>query len=207
MILCPEVIVTQRHIVIGLTGQTGAGKSTVCGFAEKLGAAVVNADCVAREVMQPGSPCLEELAKVFGKDILQEDGSLKRKLLAKRAFSDKEKTELLNSISHPFITARAKAYIEKLKKEGIRIIIYDAPQLFESGGDSLCDKVATVTAPEEVRIQRIMKRDNISRGEAELRNSAQHDEKFFIEHSDYIIDGAREPEKVQESVRQMLAGL
>ena len=100
-----------KKIIVGLTGQTGAGKTTVCDYAGTLGCAVVNADRVAREALSPGSDCLKKLANFFGYDIIDEDGNCKRSLLAQRAFSSREKTDLLNSITHPWIMRKSREYI------------------------------------------------------------------------------------------------
>ena len=174
----------KKTIVIGLTGQIGAGKSTVCGFAKKMGIPVINADSIARE-----------------EDILFPDGSLNRKLLAKRAFSSKEKTALLNSVTHPYIIGKTKQRIAELSESGADTVIFDAPQLFESGGNKLCDIIAAVTAPEEVRLRRIMERDGITREEALLRMKAQHSEEFFKENCRYIIDGSLSLEEVEKAAR------
>lgn len=191
----------KKTIVIGLTGQTGAGKSTVCGFAGKMGIPVINADSIAREIMSAGSECLTRLAEAFGEDILFPDGSLNRKLLAKRAFSSKEKTALLNSVTHPYIIGKTKQRIAELSESGADTVIFDAPQLFESGGNKLCDIIAAVTAPEEVRLRRIMERDGITREEALLRMKAQHSEEFFKENCRYIIDGSLSLEEVEKAAR------
>ena len=112
-----------KAIVVGLTGQTGAGKSTVAGYLEELGCGVINADAVAREAVKSGSECLKKLAGAFGEDVINEDGSCNRRLLAKRAFSSRENTELLNSLTHPWIISRTKEYIEGLCHKGYDMII------------------------------------------------------------------------------------
>ena len=195
-----------KKIFIGLTGQTGAGKSTVCEMAETLPCRVINADKVAREVMEKNSDCLKRLAEIFGSDIIYPDGSCNRKLLAKRAFSSRENTDILNSITHPAIIARVREYIDIYSKES-DIIIFDAPQLFESGGDKICDKIISVIAPAEVRLERIMKRDGISKEEALLRMNAQYDEYFFRAKSDYIIDGSQTVEQVKDCFKKIILSL
>ena len=177
-----------KKIFIGLTGQTGAGKSTVCEAAEELSCRVINADKVAREVMGKNSDCLKRLAEFFGNDIILPDGNCNRKLLAKRAFSSRENTDILNSITHPAIIERVREYIDIYSKES-DIIIFDAPQLFESGGDRLCDVIIAVTAPEKTRLDRIMQRDGIGESAARLRMSAQHGEDFFRSRADFVING------------------
>lgn len=181
----------EKTFFVGLTGQSGAGKSTVavC-FSKYADCAVIDADQVAREAVKKGSSCLEMLAQKFGYDIIDEDGNLNRRLLAQRAFATPENTAVLNGITHPWIIKRTKEIADRYKQNGKRIIIFDAPQLFESGGDALCQKIIAVTASEDVRMKRLLARDGLSAEELRSRMKAQHDEAFFREKSDYIIDGA-----------------
>ncbi len=194
----------KNYLVIGLTGQTGAGKSTVCSFAEKEGAAVINADHIAREVMYPGSLCIQKLSEAFGKDIVDDKGCLIRSRLAERAFADREKTELLNRITHPFIIDKTKEYIAAFGNKNYEVVLFDAPQLFESGSDSLCDFVIAVTAPEYIRRKRIMERDNLDSDAAELRIHAQHEQAYYTEKADYVINGAETMENVRRSTLDAL---
>lgn len=189
--------------LIGLTGQTGAGKSTVSEFAEKMGCKIINADKAAREVMSNGSECLKRLAEIFGSDIINNDGSLNRKLLAQRAFSSKENTDILNGITHPAIISKVREYIDIYSKES-EVIIFDAPQLFESGGDKMCDKIIAVTAPVEVRLKRIISRDGISEKDALMRINAQLDEDFFRANADYIIDGSESLKDVRRRFEEIM---
>ncbi len=174
--------------IIGLTGQCGAGKSTVAGFLDQNGFYVINADLLVRKIYESGSPCLKTIAAVFGEDIITENGTPDRKLLAERAFSSKENTALLSSIVHPFVTAELFDEIKKAAESGVTTIVYDAPQLFESNADVICDEIISVTAEKSVRLERICKRDNISKELALMRMNAQLDEEFFRENSDYIIE-------------------
>lgn len=174
--------------IIGLTGQSGAGKSTVAGFLEQNGFYVINADLLVRKIYESGSPCLKTIASVFGENIITYNGTPDRKLLAERAFSSKQNTALLSSIVHPFVTAELFAEIKKSAENGATTIVYDAPQLFESNADVICDEIISVTAEKSVRLERICKRDNISKENALMRMNAQLDEEFFRENSDYIIE-------------------
>lgn len=174
--------------IIGLTGQSGAGKSTVAKFLEQNGFKVINADLLVRKIYNSGSPCLKTISAVFGEDIITENGTPDRKLLAKRAFSSKQNTALLSSIVHPFVTAELFAEIKKAAENGATTVVYDAPQLFESNADVICDKIISVTAEKTVRLERICRRDNISKENALMRMNAQLNEEFFRENSDYIIE-------------------
>lgn len=174
--------------IIGLTGQSGAGKSTVAKLLEQNGFFVINADLLVRRIYNSGSPCLKTIASVFGEDIITNNGTPDRKLLAQRAFSSKENTELLSSIVHPFVTSELFSEIKKAAESGAKTVVYDAPQLFESNADVICDEIISVTAEKSVRLERICKRDNISEENALMRMNAQLDEEFFRENSDYIIE-------------------
>lgn len=174
--------------ILGLTGQSGAGKSTVAEFLEQNGFYVISADLLVKKIYNSGSPCLKTIAAVFGEDIISDNGTPDRKLLAKRAFSSKENTALLSSIVHPFVTAELFTQIKKAAESGATTVVYDAPQLFESNADVICDKIISVTAEKSVRLERICKRDNISKENALMRMNAQLDEEFFRENSDYIIE-------------------
>ncbi|MGN1458562.1 MAG: dephospho-CoA kinase [Acutalibacteraceae bacterium] len=194
-----------NSIVVGLTGQTGAGKSTVSGIMKNLGCTVISADKIAREATQTGSECLKRLADCFGYDIINNDGSCNRKRLAQKAFSSRKSTDLLNSITHPWILRRTAEYISECKSNGSDIIIFDAPQLFESGGEKMCDLVVSVTAPPETRLSRIMNRDGITKDEALLRINAQFDESYYTSKADYVIDGSQPLEQVKEKVTEIIA--
>lgn len=178
---------TENIRIIGLTGQTGAGKSTVAKILEENGLFIINADSVAHEVVEKGEPTLAKLSDSFGEDIINPDGTLNRKLLAKRAFSSRENTDLLNSITHPAITERIRLKISKAFENGENAIVLDAPQLFESGENEMCDIVVTVTSPLTIRLNRIMSRDDVSEEEAMLRINAQHSEEYYIKNSDIVI--------------------
>ena len=137
--------------------------------------------------MEKGQPCLAEICEFFGKDSLLENGNLDRPKLAGLVFTDKKKLELLNSITYPYITAEILKMIRKLSAEGKKLILLDAPTLFESRADDFCELIISVISREEFRAERIMKRDNISRESAQYRMDSQLKEEFFRTHSDFII--------------------
>ena len=172
-----------KKIIIGLTGQSGAGKSTVAKIFAQHKFCVIDADRVAKEITSKKSTALL-LADHFGTDILNEDDYLNRKALADIVFSDREQLQKLNSIMFPKICKQIREIIDENDDKNV---IIDAPQLFESGLNEICDIVISVIAPIEILVQRIMRRDGISEQEATLRLASQHTKEFFIGLSDYII--------------------
>ncbi len=192
------------NIVIGLTGQTGAGKSTVSEFLAEMGCAVISADQVAREALSKNSDCLKRLAELFGCDIIDEDGCCRRRLLAQRAFSSPENKKLLDGTTHPWIIRRTEEYIGAYRKNTCCPIVFDAPLLFESGGDRLCDAVIAVTAPEKLRLERIIRRDGLSPEEARLRMDAQHETEYYTGRADFVIDGSVPLEDVRRQTADVL---
>ena len=174
--------------VLGLTGPTGAGKSTVAAALEKLGCVVIDADRLAREAVAMPE-CLAALQKDFGEDIVRPDGMLDRRLLAKRAFADPERTEILNRIIHPVVIKESVRRLREAQGTGAAAVILDAPLLFESGAETLCDATVAVVAPDAARRKRIMARDGITGEQAEERMRAQHGVSYFEEHADYTFDG------------------
>ena len=197
-----------KQLIIGLTGPTGAGKSTWTAALKDLGCRIIDCDQLAREAVQ-NPECMKNLQQAFGEDLISADG-LNRKELAKRAFQDAAHTKLLNQITHPVIRALLEKKLQSLSKESVPAIIIDAPQLFESGLDSRCDFIAAVLAPKEIRIKRLQKRDGISAEEVLSRMSVQYSDDFFRKHSNFILDGNLLPEQVgghaSEFLQQVLEG-
>ncbi len=179
-------------IKLGLTGPTGAGKSTVARLLEQNGIPLVDADAIARTVTEKGSPVLSALADTFGKDILFPDGSLDRRALAAVAFSSKENTEKLNAVTHPAILARIRRALADATGDAV---VLDAPLLFETGLDALCDHTAAIVADEAVRLARITARDGISEEEAKKRMAVQPDTAFYAARADILLynNGDRSP--------------
>ena len=173
-----------RVKLIGLTGQSGAGKSTAAELFEENGMTVINADALVAEIYESSPACLKSVAASFGGDIINPDGTLNRKLLARRAFESKDNTALLGAIVHPFVIAETLKILKTLSGT----VVFDAPQLFESNMDAVCDVIVSVTADEGVRAGRIIERDGLTREQARERISAQHSEEFFRSHSDYILE-------------------
>lgn len=174
-------------MTIGLTGKTGAGKSTVASYLKEKGCYIIDGDIIARQITEKGSDVLPLLQKAFGEDILDEKGCLIRKLLAERAFSSKENTALLNSITHPAIKKRCEKEMAFAESQGFRTAVIDAAAILESDCKDLCDKIVVVTAPEEIRLERILNRDSISLQQALTRINAQKDDDYYFSKAHIII--------------------
>ncbi len=175
-------------IKIGLTGPTGAGKSTVAAYLADQGFPCVDADAAAREITAVGSPTLLPLADTFGQDILLANGALDRKKLAARAFADPAATARLNAITHPAIIALMDKKAAALQAAGAKAVIIDAPLLFEAGMEKNCDHTVAVVAPDRVRCQRIMQRDGISTDAALLRMQAQPSADFYKARAEVVLE-------------------
>ncbi len=171
--------------VIGLTGQSGAGKTTVSHIFEENGFAVINCDEIARICTQMGSECNKKLAQVFP-ECFDEKLSLDRKAISKIIFSDKKMLEKFDNIVYPFITQLIKEKINELSAVS-QYILLDAPTLFESGTDMLCSVKTAVVADFEKRLERITIRDKIDKELAEKRFASQLSAEFFCKNCDYVI--------------------
>lgn len=185
--------------VIGLTGPTGSGKSTLSAVAEACGFRVLNCDLIARRAVEPGMPGLAAVTAAFGQDILEKDGRLNRKALAAKAFSSPEQTERLNRTLLPHIVRMVKA--EAVGQD----TLLDAPTLFESGIDRMCQTTIALLAKEEIRLHRIMLRDGLSEEEALLRVRAGKPDAYYIERADHILFNNGDLAVLQKQFRQIIA--
>ena len=189
-------------LILGLTGQTGAGKSTVSKILEKYGCYHIDADLVARETIDSDEKVKAELKNRFGEDVIGNDGKVNRKLLGAKAFADPQSTLDLNSITHPAVNKKVQSIIAKKEQENVKAVIIDAIALFESGEDKLCDYTVSVIAPKDIRLKRITACDSISEEKALERINAQKDEEFFSVNSDYIIKNY-EPFNIYEETERL----
>lgn len=195
-------------MVVGLTGPTGAGKTVVCEMLrEWQGVQIIDCDQLSRRVASKGNRCLVDLAVEFSPLIIDSSGNLNRKRLASIVFKDQEKLASLNRIIFPYIVEEAEMDIIKAREAGAKVIILDAPTLFESGANRLCDKVVVITAEPTQRMARIMKRDRITAEQAAMRMGSQHTDEFFSAHADYLITNGGDRVELRLAVLELLNAL
>ena len=172
---------------IGLTGGIGSGKSSASNYLSEKGITVIEADEISRHLVLPGSDTLNSLIQIFGKKILNDDGTLNRKLLARIVFNDKERLKILNQIMHERIISEIDKQLKEYKEN---IIVIDAPLLIETGLDKMVDVIWVVDVDKETQIERIKKRDNLSYEEIKSRMESQLSRKERNRHADIILDNS-----------------
>lgn len=195
-------------MIVGLTGGIASGKSLVAGELERLGARIVDADLIAREVVAPGMPAWRDIVAGFGESILLEDGSIDRKKLGATVFSDPAKLKRLNDITHPRIREKIRERVAEMEREDSNpLIVVDAALLIEGGLYKEMSKVIVVYADEEKQTHRLRKRDGVGLGEAKKRIDAQMPLKEKREYADYVIDNNGTVNETIESVRKLYGKL
>jgi dephospho-CoA kinase len=195
-------------LLVGLTGGIGSGKSVVAEMFIRLGAYLIDADELAHEAVEPGRPILNRIVEAFGPEILNPDGTLDRAKLGRWVFEDPERRERLNAIVHPYVfmeqERRRKAIAQKDPKA---VVLFDAALLVETGSYQLMDKVVLVTINREKQIERIMKRDGLTREQAVRRIEAQMPQGKKKGKADYIIDGGLPVKTIEDQVRRIFGEL
>lgn len=184
------------HLIVGLTGPSGAGKSTVGALLREAGCAVIDCDSLTRSPEVYDRECVVRLQAAFGEDVAP-GGVLNRSLLAERAFASPEGRDSLAAITFPRILGKLRQLILEEEQQGKKVIVLDAPTLFESGLDFDCARILVVTAPQEERLVRILRRDGITKEEALRRFSAQQPEEFYVRRADYVVANGREADLSQ----------
>lgn len=188
--------------LIGLTGGIATGKSTVSQMLKKMGAHVIDADQLAREVVEPGQPALKEIALRFPNTISR-DGQLERKKLGEIIFSNPVERLALNEILHPRIQEAFHTKVAQAQKDGLSWILYDVPLLFENGLEKQLDDVVVVYVPEETQIERLMARDHLSAEQAKLRLQSQWPIERKKSLATWVIDNSQTIENTQRQVEQI----
>jgi dephospho-CoA kinase len=195
-------------LIVGLTGGVASGKTDISQILKEEGAYLIDADQIARELVQPHTATWNELIKVFGKEILQEDGSIHRKRLAAKVFSDPEQRNLLNQILHPRIKTEMNKRVKEIgQKDPNAIVVIDAALLIELGDHREMDKVIVVTSTEKQQIERLKKRDGVDQEEAQKILSSQMplDEKMKV--ADFVIRNEGSFEETRRRVKEVFQKL
>ncbi|MDN5740980.1 dephospho-CoA kinase [Corynebacterium casei] len=191
--------------IIGLTGGIGSGKSTVAQLFVEEGFPLIDADVIAREVVAAGQPALQELADVFGADILEPSGELNRQLLAQRAFADRETTDKLNAITHPRIQQRTQELFDAYREKDVEAVIYDMPLLVDNGLDRAMDWVIVVDVAAEERIRRLVEYRGLEEEDAQRRVKAQIPDGLRLAAADSVIDNNAAIDNLKPQVDQLIS--
>ncbi len=191
--------------IIGLTGGIGSGKSTIASWFREWHIPVIDGDKLAREAVNPGSPVLSILADAFGKEILSEEGTLKRRQLGQIVFQDKAKLSRLNQIMYPAIWHLVESRLKACKDAGEKLAVLDMPLLIEAGWQSRVDSVWVVYVSTEVQISRVMKRDGLKRSQVMAIMQNQIPVKEKLSYADVIINNGGSEENTRRQVLQELS--
>ncbi|HEX6211591.1 MAG TPA: dephospho-CoA kinase [Methylomirabilota bacterium] len=198
---------SRRFLLVGLTGGLATGKSTVSDILRSLGCIVLDADALAREVVQPGEPALAAIAREFGPDVLQPDGTLDRKRLGAIVFADPARRKRLEGITHPAIRDRYQARLIELQAQGFDgIVIWDAPVMIESGGYRDVDRLIVVVTDEATQRARALARDG-DRADAERKIASQMPLADKARLADYVIDNSGDRAATEARTREVHAAL
>jgi dephospho-CoA kinase len=194
-------------VVIGLTGGIASGKSTVSDMLRKQGIRVIDADQIAREVVEIGKPAYEQIVKTFGQDILHEDKTINREKLGTLIFSEENKRQQLNKIVHPAVRKEMLKQTEEEKAHQAKIVVLDIPLLFESKLTYMVDEIIVVYVDEETQLKRLMKRNSYSEEEAKIRIGSQLPLKEKAELADEIIHNQGSIEETRAQVHELISKL
>lgn len=189
-------------MIIGITGSSGSGKSTICKILEKeYKVKIINADKIAKKLSKKGTSYIQDIIDAFGKDIVDEEGELKRKKLAEIIYSDADKRKKLNNCTFKYIVEEIKKQISKVQKDAT--VIIDAPLLFEAGLDKICDTVIGVISKRELQLDRMVARDNIDYEQAEKRLASQKNNAFYQEKCDIIIKNGTNMKILEDRIKEI----
>lgn len=194
-------------MIVGLTGGIGSGKSTVARAFGERGIAWIDADDVAREVVAPGEPALEEIRKRHGEPVLHDDGTLDRARLREIIFAQPEERAWLEGVTHPRVRERITEHLERMQQEGGPYVLLVSPLLFESGQDALVDVTVVVDIPEEMQLSRTLARDDVSAEQVRAILTAQMPRRVRLARADAVIDNRQDSAHMREQVARLDARL
>jgi dephospho-CoA kinase len=194
--------------LVGLTGGIASGKSAVSRQLAELGCRLVDADVLAREVVEPGAPALRAIADAFGPEVVGPDGRLDRKRLGALVFADPARRKTLEALTHPAITARRQAILDAWTAERFDgIVVLDVPLLVEVGAAASVDRVVLVYAEPAAQLERLMRRDGFDPAEAARRVGSQMPLGEKVRHAHYVVDNSGSPDETAAQVRAVHAAL
>jgi dephospho-CoA kinase len=190
--------------IFGLTGSIASGKSTVSNFLKELNVPIVDADVIAKEVVEIGQPAYKKIVETFGSEILLDSGEINRPFLGSIIFNHKEKRLQLNEIVHPEVRREMKEQADRYIKQGEPLVILDIPLLYEGNSIELVEKVIVVTVSEENQLKRLMNRNGLSKEDALLRIASQIPVKEKAARADYVINNNGDFEDTKRQVKDLL---
>ncbi|MEE6449554.1 dephospho-CoA kinase [Gottfriedia acidiceleris] len=190
--------------IFGLTGSIASGKSTVSNFFKELNVPIVDADVIAKEVVEIGQPAYKKIVEAFGSEILLDSGEINRPFLGSIIFNNKEKRLQLNEIVHPEVRREMKEQADRYIKQGEPLVILDIPLLYEGNSIELVEKVIVVSVSEENQLKRLMKRNGLSKEDALLRIASQIPVKEKAARADYVINNNGDLEDTKRQVKDLL---
>lgn len=190
-------------MVLGLTGGIATGKSTADAFFRKRKIPIVDADQIAHHIYDQGKPGYQKIIAAFGKEFVT-DQKIDRQKLGRLVFSDKEKMKLLNSIALPLIYQEIDYELASYRQKQAKLVVLDAPILFESHGENRCDKILVIYLPEEKQIQRLMQRNSLSYEDAKKRIDSQMPLAEKVARADYVVDNTGTIKTLEEKLAQLL---
>ena len=193
--------------VIGLTGGIGSGKSTVSGFLAELGAVIIDADKVGHEALKPDTEVWREVVATFGRQILIPDGDINREKLGEIVFRNSESLSRLNQIMHPRMYDMVKAQLEGYRKQGVGVVVLEAPLLIEANWTSLVDEVWVTVASESTVLQRVKEKFGLSEQECLARMHCQLPSDERVKHADVIINTDCDLGELKAKVKELWQGL
>ena len=198
----------RKFLLVGLTGGIATGKSTVSTMLRGLGAEIIDADRLARQVVEPGQPAWREIVEEFGRDVLSPDGTLDRKKLGAIVFADPARRRRLEAITHPAIRARVKARVDELAaRDFTGLAFYDAAILIEALGHQDMDRILVVMTDEATQVARLRGRDGTDDAEGRRKIASQMPLAEKAKLADYVIDNSGDREATAEEVRRVFAAL
>lgn len=198
----------RKFLLVGLTGGIATGKSTVSDVLRQLGCEVIDADRLARDVVEPGQPALTAIVTEFGRDVVTAGGALDRKKLGAIVFADPERRRRLEAITHPAIRERFLARLDELADEGFAgIVVFDAPVMIESGNYKNMDRLIVVVTDEPTQMARLQGRDGTDDAEGRRKIASQMPLAEKARLADYVIDNSGSREATAEQVRRVFAAL